>query len=39
MVNTAIGNKCVIDTILHSMSLVECRPRATDYELPKVVAT
>ena len=36
MINTAMGNESVIDTILHTMHLVEGRPKATDYELPKV---
>jgi cytidylate kinase len=38
MVNTAVGNKPVIQTILNTMHLVEGRPKATDYELPKVPA-
>jgi cytidylate kinase len=38
MVNTAIGNQAVIDTILHTMHLIEGRPKATDYEVPKVPA-
>jgi cytidylate kinase len=38
MINTAIGNEAVIDTILHTMCLVEGRPKATDYEIPKVPA-
>jgi cytidylate kinase len=36
MINTAVGDESVIQTILHSMHLVEGRPRATDYEPPKV---
>jgi cytidylate kinase len=36
MVNTAVGNEAVIETILHTMHLVEGRPKATDYERPKV---
>ncbi len=36
MINTAVGNEAVIDTILHTMHLVEGRPKATDYEPPKV---
>jgi cytidylate kinase len=36
MINTAVGNEAVIDTILHTMHLVEGRPKATDYERPKV---
>src|ERR1700678_1895162 len=39
MINTAVGNKAVIDTILHTMHLVEGRPKATDYERPKVAST
>jgi len=36
MINTAVGNESVIETILHTMHLVEGRPKATDYEPPKV---
>ena len=36
MINTAVGNDSVIETILHTMHLVEGRPKATDYEHPKV---
>jgi len=36
MINTAVGNENVIQTILHTMHLVEGRPRATDYEPAKV---
>jgi cytidylate kinase len=36
MVNTAVGNEAVIETILHTMHLVEGRPKATDFERPKV---
>jgi cytidylate kinase len=36
MVNTAVGNEAVVETILHSMRLVEGRPKATDYEPSKV---
>lgn len=32
MVNTAVGNAPVIQTILDTMHLVEGRPKATDYE-------
>ena len=39
MVNTAVGNEAVIATILSTMRLVEGRPKATDYELPKIHAT
>ena len=38
MINTAVGNKAVIETILHTMHLVEGHPKATDYEVPKVSA-
>jgi cytidylate kinase len=36
MINTAVGNESVIETILHTMHLVEGRPKATDYEPQKV---
>lgn len=36
MVNTAVGNECVIKTIMYTMELVACRPKATDYETPKI---
>src|ERR1017187_3131280 len=36
MINTAVGNEPVIETILHTMHMVEGRPKATDYERPKV---
>ncbi len=36
MVNTAVGNEAVIQTILDTMRLVEGSPKATDFELPKV---
>jgi len=35
MLNTAVGNESVIQTILYTMRLVEGRPKATDYE-PKI---
>lgn len=35
MINTAVGNESVIETILNTMRLVEGRPKATDYEPPK----
>lgn len=38
MINTAVGNNAVIETILHTMHLVEGHPKATDYEAPKVSA-
>jgi cytidylate kinase len=36
MINTAVGNEAVIETILNTMHLVEGHPKATDYERPKV---
>ncbi|HTW58248.1 MAG TPA: cytidylate kinase-like family protein [Terriglobales bacterium] len=39
MVNTAVGNEPVVQTILDTMHLVEGRPKATDYEPPKVPAS
>jgi cytidylate kinase len=36
MINTAVGNEPVIQTILDTMRLVEGRPKATDFEPPKV---
>jgi cytidylate kinase len=36
MVNTAVGNEEVIETILHTMHLVEGRPKATYFDHPKV---
>jgi cytidylate kinase len=39
MINTAMGNESVIQTILHTMHLVEGRPKATDYEPQKVSST
>ena len=36
MVNTAVGNEAVVETILHTMRMVEGRPKATDFERPKV---
>jgi cytidylate kinase len=38
MLNTAVGNEPVIQTILSTMHLVEGRPKATDYEAPRVHA-
>jgi cytidylate kinase len=38
MINTAIGNESVIQTILHTMQMVEGRPKATDYDPQKVVS-
>ena len=39
MLNTAVGNEPVIQTILDTMRLVEGRPKATDFEHPKVPAS
>ncbi len=36
MINTAIGNDCVIETVLETMHRVEGQPKATDFERPKV---
>jgi cytidylate kinase len=36
MINTAMGNESVIETILNTMHMVEGRPKATDYEPAKV---
>jgi cytidylate kinase len=36
MLNTAVGNEAVIQTILNTMHLVEGRPKATDYEPPRI---
>jgi cytidylate kinase len=36
MLNTAVGDEPVIQTILNTMRLVEGRPKATDYEPAKV---
>jgi len=36
MINTAVGNQSVIETILNTMQLVEGQPKATGYERPKV---
>jgi cytidylate kinase len=38
MVNTAVGNEPVVETILNTMRLVAGSPKATDYEPPKVPA-
>lgn len=38
MINTAVGNEAVIQTILDMMCLVEGRPKATGYESPNVAA-
>ena len=39
MINTAVGNEAALETILSTMHLVEGRPKATDYELPKAPTT
>lgn len=39
MINTAVGNEPVVQTILDTMRLVEGRPKATDYEHPSVPAS
>jgi cytidylate kinase len=39
MVNTAVGNETVIQTILHAMHMVEGSPKATDFERPKVASS
>jgi len=39
MLNTAVGNEPVIQTIVDTMRLVEGRPKATDYEHVSVPAT
>jgi len=39
MINTAVGNEAVIETILNTMHQVEGRPKATDYERPKVTSS
>lgn len=36
MINTAVGNEAVLQTILNTMHLVEGRPKATDYEPPRI---
>jgi cytidylate kinase len=38
MINTAVGNEPVIQTILDTMRLVEGRPKATGFELSRVPA-
>lgn len=38
MVNTAVGNDAVIETIRNTMHVVEGRPKATDYEPPRTIA-
>lgn len=39
MINTAVGNEAALETILSTMHLVEGRPKATGYELPKTPTT
>ena len=39
MLNTAVGNEPVVQTILDTMHLVEGRPKATDYERPREPAS
>jgi len=39
MLNTAVGDKAVIETILSAMRLAGNSPKATDYESPKTPAT
>lgn len=39
MLNTAVGNEAVVQTILSTMRLVEGRPKATEYEHPSVPAS
>jgi cytidylate kinase len=39
MLNTAVGNEPVIQTILDTMCLVQGSPKATDFERPKVPAS
>ena len=36
MINTAVGNESVIETILNTMHLIEGHPKATDFEHSKV---
>ena len=36
MLNTAVGNECVVRTILDTMRIVEGSPKATDYEHTRV---
>jgi cytidylate kinase len=36
MLNTAVGNEAVIETILQTMRLLEGSPKATDYEAPRI---
>ena len=36
MMNTAVGNDAVIETIRHTMGLVDGHPRATDYDPQRI---
>ena len=36
MMNTAVGNESVIETILHTMHLVEGHPQATHYDPSRI---
>jgi cytidylate kinase len=36
MMNTAVGNEAIIEAIIHTMHLVEGRPKATDYDPARV---
>jgi cytidylate kinase len=38
MINTAIGDQAVIETILETMHRIEHRPKATGYEAPTAVS-
>ena len=39
MLNTAVGNDAIIETVLHTMHAVEGRPKATDYDPLKTPAS
>jgi cytidylate kinase len=39
MINTAIGDERVIQTILYTMHLIEGRPKATDYDPQKATTS
>jgi cytidylate kinase len=39
MLNTAVGNEAVVQTILDTMRLVEGRPKATNFEGPNLTAS
>ena len=36
MINTAVGNEAVLQAILNTMRLVEGKPKATDFEPPRI---